>query len=353
MKIKLAILEKDAVYLGRIVNVFGTRYAEKFQIYSFTEPEVAMATLANTRMDVILVSDEFDLNPEKLPRRCGFAYFVDSPDIDTLNGQKTICKFQKADLIYKQILSIHSENAGYLSDIKFGDDHGKLLVFQSVSGGAGASSMAAACAMHIAKKGMRALYLNLETFGASDVFFEGPGRESMSDVIYAVKSKKYNLAMKLESSVKQDESGVYFYSQPELALNMMEFTPEEILRLVTEIQLTGKFDYIIADTEFSLHPEALKLCRKANALVWVGEGSEVSNTKLSRAAQVLRQLEENEDYPLTNRLALIYNKFSNKTNQVLSDAGIKNIGGAPRYEHASAKDVLMHLSGMEMFDKLM
>ena len=57
MKIKLAILEKDVSYLNRIVAAFSTKYADKFEIYSFTDQEVALATLDSARIDVFIASD--------------------------------------------------------------------------------------------------------------------------------------------------------------------------------------------------------------------------------------------------------------------------------------------------------
>ncbi|MBO5214296.1 MAG: chromosome partitioning protein ParA [Clostridia bacterium] len=305
MKIKLAILEKDVSYLNRIVGVFGTKYAENFQVYSFTDSDAAYSTLESAKIDVLIASDCFEIDFQQIPKRCGFAYFVDSPDIETLNDQRAICKFQKADLIYKQILSLYSENAGNISGLKFGDDSGKLIFFQSVSGGSGASSMAAACAIRFAAKGKKTLYLNLERFGTSDVFFSAEGQFDMSDVIFALKSKKTNLAMKLEGCVKQAESGVFFYSQPKVALDMMELSREDIAKLISELQLTGSYDYIVVDADFSIDREDLKLYRKAHTVVWVGDGSELSNTKLFRAFNALNILEQNAESPIVDRLAYV------------------------------------------------
>ena len=89
-----------------------------------------------------------------------------------------------------------------------------------------------------------------------------------------------------------------------------------------------------------------------NAVVLVGDGSEVSNLKVQRALAALQILEESKDDPLTQRLALIYNKFSNKTCKVVDGLQIENIGGAPRYEHATVAQVLGALSEMDMFDKI-
>ena len=153
MKIKLALLEQDTNYLTRIVTAFSTRYADKFEIYSFTDEQVAMATLDSARIDVLVASDIFEINTKELPKRCGFAYFVNSADVETVNNERAICKFQKADLIYREILSIYSENAGNLSGLKLTDDSCRVIAFSTPVGGAGSSTMAAACAVHYAKGG--------------------------------------------------------------------------------------------------------------------------------------------------------------------------------------------------------
>lgn len=352
MRIKLAILEKDSSYLNRIVAVFNAKYADKFELYSFTDLEIAMSYLESAKIDVFVANDVFDIDMNRLPKRCGFAYFVDTPGIDTENGQRAICKFQKAELIYKQILSIYSEKAGSITGLKLGYDSAKIFVFTSPSGGAGSSTMAAATAIHFASQGKKTLYLNLEKYGSSDVFFTAEGQFDMSDIVFALKSKKANLGLKLESCVKQDKTGVCFYSQSKVALDMAELNQEDIMRLISEVQLAGDYECIILDLDFAMDKNALKIWRQAHAVIWVGDGSEISNTKVHRAFTALSISEQNEDAPLMNRISLIYNKFSNKTGKAINVNGLREIGGAPRYEHAGTEQILKQLAGMEMFDKL-
>ena len=353
MKIKLAILEKDQSYLQRFISVFSTKYADKFQIYSFTDEEVAYSTLNDTKIDVLVASDVFEIDIKRVPRRCGFAYLVDSLDVEAVNNQRAICKFQKVDLIYKQILSIYSENAGNVAGLKLGDDTAQIVAFESVSGGCGGSTIAAACALHFAAQGKKTLYLNLEKFGSADSFFSAEGQFDMSDIIYALKSKKANLALKLESCVKQDPRGVYFYSQSKIALDMLELKVDDIIRLISEIRLTGSYNVIILDLDFSFDADMLKILRQTHSIIWVGDGSEISNSKLIRAYSALSIIEQNEDVPILNRISLIYNKFSNKTSKALDDLGIKTIGGNPRFEHATTAMVIGQIAPKEMFEKIL
>lgn len=353
MKIKLLVLDKDANYLNRISSVFYTKYPDKFEIYSFTEQDTAMLALDVNKIDVFLASDLFEVDVRLIPRRCGFAYMVDSADVDTIKEQRAICKYQKVDLIYKQILSIYSENFGNTSGLKFNDENAKVIIFSSPSGGVGTSSMAAACAVHYAMQGKKVLYLNLEKFGSADVFFSGEGQFDMSDIIYTLKSKKTNLALKLESCVKQDISGVYFYSQSKRALDMHELSYDDMIKLISELIIMGTYDYILVDMDFGISEKELSIYRKSHAIVWVADGTEISNMKINRSYSAIATVEQAGEIPITNRLCLIYNKFSNKTGKAVEGVGLRNAGGAPRYEHASVLQIIQQLSNMEMFDKIL
>lgn len=352
MKIKLGIIENDVAYLNRIVSVFTTKYSDKFEIYSFSEIGTAIPALAVSKIDVVIVSDALEIDINLIPKRCGVGFFVDSIDVESFNNLPTVCRFQKADLIYRQILSIYSEHAGIFTELKLTDDNCKVIAFTSPSGGVGTSTMAASCAIRLAEKGFRTLYLNVECFGSSDDFFSGDGQFSMSDVIYSLKTKKANLSMKLESCVKRDLRGVCFFSQAKLALDMLELTVEESLRLISELRLTGSYDRIILDAEFGLTENALKILHQANAVVLIGDGSKISNTKIFRATTALSMKEQSEDSPLLNRTVLAYNKFSSKTSEALNNLEIRVVGGAPRYEHATVDQVLSQLSKMAMFDEI-
>ncbi len=353
MKIRLAILERDRGYLTRIVSAFSTKYADKLEIYSFTDPEVAMDTLNSAKIDVLLSSDLFEIDLSRLPNRCAFAYLVDNLGIDTIKDQRAICKFQKADLIYKQILSVYAEKASSITGFKITEDKGLVIAFCSPSGGVGTSTMAAACATHFAQQRGKVLYLNLEKFGSADLFFQGQGQFDMSDIIFALKSKKTNLPIKLESCIKQDPSGVCFYSQCKIALDMMELTTEDILRLISEIKLMGEYDYIILDMDFGIDKETLKIWRQAQAIVLVGDGTAESNVKIERAYTALATMEQASDAPLTNRMSLIYDKVSSKDGQSVGVSGLKMLGGAPRYAGAGTKQIVAQLAAMDIFDGIL
>lgn len=353
MKIKIAILERDKSYLTRIVTAFGTKYADKLELYSFTDPDIALQSLGQAKIDVLLSGDVFDIDVAQLPKRCAFAYLVDSVGIDSIKDQQAICKFQKADLIYKQILSVYSEKASSITGFDVSGEKGSVIAFCSPSGGVGTSTMAAACAVHYAKAGYKVLYLDLDPFGSADLFFEGQGQYDMSDIIFALKSKKANLHIKLEGCIKQDVSGVYFYSPAKVALDMMELSLDDKLRLISEIGIMGVYDYVVLDVPFGLDKDTLKLLRQAQGIVMVGDGSNESNTKTARAFVALSILEQNADAPLTSRMSFAYNKVSSKSGQSAEISGLKELGGARRYMDANSRQIIEQLAALELFNAIL
>lgn len=351
MKIRLAVLEKDKIYLNRLSAVFGGKYADKCEMYAFTDQAAAMAALDASGIDVFLASVGFDIDTNLIPKRCGFAYLVDSSDIDTVKDQTAICKFQMADLIYKQILMVYSDHASRIG-FKM-DGTARMILFVGVGGGVGASTMAAACARRYAAQGKKVMYLNLEKFGSTDLYFQGQGQFTMSDVIFAVKSKKPNLNMKLNGCVRQDHSGVNFFAQSPTALDMMELNTEDTIQLLETLSQTCGNDYIIVDADFSLDQGFLELMGKMHAIVLVGNGSTESNIKTERAYEALSTLENGADLPLSKRMCFMYNKVSSKGGSSIACKDLRVLGGASKYANSNVDQLLGQLQQLEEFDKIL
>lgn len=352
MKIRLAVLEKDKIYLNRLSAVFGGKYADKCEMYAFTDQEAAMAALDASGIDVLLASVSFDIDTGAIPKRCGFAYLVESSDIDTVKDQPAICKFQMADLIYKQILMVYSDHASRIG-FKMDGDSARTILFTGVSGGVGTSTMAAACARHFAAAGKKVVYLNLERFGSPELFFHGQGQFTMGDVIFAVKSKKPNLNMKLDGCIRQDASGVHFFAQCPIALDMLELNAEDITRLLETLKRNCDNDYIVVDADFSLDKEFLDIMRQMHAIVLVGNGTSESNLKTERAYEALMTLENGADLPLNKRMGFLYNKVSSRGGSEIACKDLRVLGGASNYAGMDTEHLLGKLQQLDVFDKIL
>lgn len=353
MRIKLAILDKDINYLDKIVSILSMKYSNKLILYSFTDVEVALLTLSKEKIDVFLVDAGVTVDTDKIPSNCGFAYFVDSLDIDSLNGRPAVCKFQKVELIYKQVLNIFSDALGAASVRNIHNNHTKIITFTSPCGGTGTSTLAAAYAIRLASLGNRPVYLNFEDFSGSDIYFQAEGAFDMSDVIYAVKSQKTNLAIKLESYVKHDSRGVAFFSTARVALDMMELDLEGRGNLVSALAESGMYDVIIIDSSFGIDKEFLQFFSQSHALIWVCDGLAVSSTKIARAYEALKVKGQNEQDPLTDRIGVICNKFSSNLGNAVLAPGIQNLGVIPKIRHRVDEQIIDQVAVSDIFDAIL
>lgn len=354
MKIKLLLLDSDKNYLNRITSSVTNKYADKIEIYSFTDQEIAMEKLSSAKADVFLSGSEFQVDPEKVPARCGFAYLVEAPEIESVREQKTIAKYQRIDVFYKQVLSLYAEHS--LSGIGLkagGDNQAQVILFLPASGGVGSSSMAVAFAGFAARKGKKVLYLNLEQFGSADAYFQGEGQADFGEVIYALKSRKSNLALKLEGMVKQDDSGVYFYSSPKSAMDLTELDGADVKSLLKEIGASGRYDVIVLDMDFMFQERLIGLMAAVRKIVFVCDGTESSLLKLERVLPALEIMEEMRDVNLLSKSCVVYNRFSSKRCRTAAGLEIRQLGGAPRYANAAPKQVQEELGKLEFWEGLL
>ena len=352
MRIRIAILDKDQNYLNRLSEALGGKYPNKFQIYSFTDKNIAVDNLKNLKIDVLITDESFELDFSSISQKMGFAYLVEANDLESYKGQKVICKYQKIDTIYKEILNIYAETVDGSASFRTDGGQSTVVVFASPIGGVGTSSCAAACAKHIAKKNQNVLYLSLELFSSSDIFFSGEGKYNMSDIIYALKSRMSNLQLKLESCVKHDESGVCFYSQPKVALDMREIDVSDINKLIDELRQNSSYEYIIIDIDFGLDDVAIQVMEKSSVTVLISDGTDLSNNKLLRAMDSIGLIEQSKNINITNKISILYNKFSNKSGKTINNENLRDIGGAPKYLNAPIDQVIDELSKSTIFEQV-
>lgn len=357
--IKLALLDNDANYLNRFVAAFNAKYADKFEIHSFTDAEYAMQNILTSKIDFFIADADLNVDVAKILERCCFAYFVSDSSIDKINGYDAVGKFQKTESIYKRILNLYSEKAVNWSGRRFDDGSSNLIVFSSPCGGAGTSTMAASCAMHFASLGKEVLYLNFEKFGCSDSFFSAEGQYYLNDIIFALKRKKTNLSLKLESCVRKSENGVCFYSHPKIALDMLNLTVEDMSEMIAELKALNKYEYIILDTDFCLSVDSLEFYEMFDYIVWCSDGSNTANSKIVRTYEAIKIMGQNDDYKISEqtveqiseKIRLIYNKFSGDSKSAAAD-DIKSIGIIPYSKYAKFADLLNKFACLKIFDKL-
>jgi cellulose biosynthesis protein BcsQ len=352
MRIRVIFVDTDKTYISRLSNVFTTRYTDKLETYFFSDPDLALERISQSKVDVVLADTGLENIFDKISTNVVKAFLSDSNSIESYNGLPCIGKYQKSETLYKRILGLYSDKAE--ADVKFkktSDFDCRVCAFVSASGGTGASTVSAAFAKRSQLKGQKTIYINLEQCGATNMFFTGKNNGNFSNVIFALKNRKSNLSMKLSSEIKQSEEGVSFFDECEVALDKATITPDEIKRLLDTIRIAGSYNIIVMDMSFSLSNQCIDVLAMTDRIVFVSDGCEISNYKTEKALSAVSLMEDrNHEIDILNKSVLLYNRFSTKTGNRIKNNYIEPIGGINKIEGLNSMNLSKNLSEKDVLD---
>lgn len=340
MKIKLAIIDNDENYVKRLVNNLQLHYADRLEVYSFSGISRFLSFYEENHVHVALVNEALSIS-EELPENLAFAWLVSSNDIKTCQGRPAVGKFQRSELLYKEVLGLYADLENQLV-LKSGSK-GKCIVFTSAQGGAGTSTLAAAYAAYAARTGKRPLYLNLDLLSNPSLYFQADGNTGFSELLYALKAKKGNLAIKLESLVKKDSRGVQYFDVSKNANDMLELKPEDAELLMETVHAMESVDCVIVDLPMNFDLLCSTMLEKyANVVVWVNDGTEVGNGKLMRCVEILSH-QPKLKADISSKMKIVYNRFGRGCEK-RNDFGMEVVGEIGCLEAASPSRVMERLA---------
>lgn len=354
MQIRLAIGEQDSRYLNNLVMYLEKNHIEQVEIVSFSKPEMLREYFVQGSADVILADAEFGITAEELVSYGKAAFLSDEDDGNAGDGVRRIARFKKPELIYKDILDIYAEAGRRTVLRKNGKQTGQIVLVTGFSGGTGASAFAAALARNYASKNKKVLYLNLETTGLSTDFFSGTGTYHFEDVIFALKSQRTDIRLKMESSVRQDVCGVNFFAPCTNAMYMLELTHEDVMKIIDTLSSGCGYDRVVIDMDFCLNREFAELMDRMDQIIVVQDGGETSDSKFLRTMEALCILEQQNNLHLTDHMKLLYNRFSSsKSSAEIPNPQMPVIGKIPPIKHALVQEIIQYmLTRTEIFDAL-
>lgn len=351
MKYRIAVIDKDEIYLERFAQTFGEKYPDKLDVYLYTGLQAYNNREETAKLDLVLAESN-TVALDELPTGVTTALLVEERDIEAVNGIRAICKYQKHETLIKQILEmcLEKESIQYTKKNVLGKVT-KVMYVTSASGGNGVTTAAAAAAKVFAATGKKVLYISLEKNAATEIFFHSDAENNFTDVIYSLKSKKGNLISRIETIVQQDISGVYFFNACRSALDMNELTSEDVRTLLQDICSLGSFEYIVIDSTLEYNDNGFFLCDFADDIIVVTGAGEIRREKLSRLGLALRIWDQEKDSRFMSKVSLLYNH----TNEEIEDAEMSNsfkvAGYIPEYTDVNENQIIQNIMEMPLFEK--
>ncbi len=351
MKIRIGILDKDERYTARISSYFNAGYSDKLELYVFNTQDSYQKFSQEHRIDVLLADPE-TVEKEFAPQKnVAFAYLSNAQDVETIRNRQVVCRYQKAELIYKEIVNLF---AGLETDetYKGGDNNSRIITFFGAAGGVGTTLLSIACAKTLARVGKTVLYLNFEQNGTFSSLLSGEGVATFSDVLYSVKSKRANLGLKLSSMIRKDESGVFFIEPFAVLLDSFEMKKDDALELLNTSDATGSYEYIVVDNGSYLDDCHRAIIKKSSELFITSDGMEMANAKLGRIVKAIELQDTRSEERTLAHTHIVYNRFGSRSRRLEMEQTVDVFTVVNKYAGGTSVQVLEQIVNGSVFSKL-
>ncbi len=351
MVMKVAVIEKDPRFLDRLTAVFSRNYSDKLEIYPFTDPEVAISTVQFVKPHILIADESIRIPHSSLPADCALAYFVSAVGTDKVDGHRAICKFQRVELIYKQLVGILSDRSNSAPGSSGGFET-KFVTFTSPVGGVGVSTTAAAFALRLASLGHNVLYLDLDAYSCPSLYFRGEGDYTFGDVLHTLVHKDGNLTELLVHATRKDPRGVSYFCQASPSSVYPSLTPEAISRLLRELRIISAFDYIVVDIPFAKFLRQEDLWERSMGIVLLTDATEGSQLKLARGYFALLREATAKEASIDSDLFLLTNKCNAFPMGIHELSHLRELGQIPFISPSDIAGQLSSMASLPLFDAL-
>lgn len=356
MKINIAMCTTDIQYSKKVMHYFQVHYYDKFVWNIFTEASYLVDFCKNNDVDVLLLGyemkSEVDLHSLGKKGECILAYMVEDSLIEEIKDIYQLEKYSRADKIYRDLLELYSHKANiHFRNSAVVNDKTEVYAFVSPAGGCGTSTIASAMAQNYAKF-EKVLYVNLETTGGYGLIYNNVGNAGFDEVIFAIKSRRNALELKLASSVSRADNGVFFFSESASALDVMDLTMDDIKEFLVSIQQSKEYDKVILDVGNALGTKEIAALTYANRIVAIIDDTEITKKKLQRYISTLQIIEQKNKADICSKMILFFNKILKHTQLPEQILNIRVGGGFPKIENGTYSGVIDKISGMEIISNV-
>ncbi len=353
-KLRFVLGDKDDRYLKRLSDYITFRYGDKIELYTFTEKQLLNSFLTEHKANGVFVGKGFMEVRKYVASAACFAYLSEGIETENYEDTMIFVKYQSADALVKEMIALCSEQVSEVYPGKHTNGNGKVILFESPVGGVGTTLTAAACAYYFTGQGKKTLYLNLEEFGSVKGIFQGDGRFEFRDAVYALKSRKTNLHLKLESIIREDDTGVFFIEPCSQPVDLQSFTEEEARRFLKILSEEEDFDAVIIDRNSRLDSMSYKLREIADDIVLVAAEQRMQNEKIQKLMQAIKLEEEKLQLKICDKLQILYNGYAAEIGfRVDNKIAIPALGRLPKTEGATEKQILERFAAEDIFRKLL
>lgn len=344
--VRAAIVDSNVIYLERLQDYWSKTYGNSVLIVCvFPDYQQLLKHLKTEKIDIVLIHHQMEADLSLLPERVLKLYLISGKRSGEINGIPALPKNGNADELYNNMMMLYEEHM----NIERVTVPGQLIMFTTPVGGSGSTSCAVGFGKSLAYSGKKALYLNLENVGATELFLDASQGETMEKLFYLCKTNRKNLSFSLDKIVGRDSSGLRYVRQCQNPIELQDKTAADLAELITMVTDKGAFDAVIIDKSFGLDETTTKLMQIAQRVVVTTDASAAGKKKLECARALFDELDCRGG--AVGRKVYV---LCNKAQQAGTDISWGNfLGNIPDFGRLPEKEVADRIGKRDVFEGLL
>jgi cellulose biosynthesis protein BcsQ len=309
--LRLAIIDKDERYMESLASYIVSNYGLSFSPYCFTTPEsfIESSKRGKYMYDIVLITpDLYEKNAlEGLSKSL---VFLEKEAIYPKREVPSIFKYKHCDSIIADLIEIQNGLGnrdiflcGALPDTK-------VIGVYSPVGGSGKSTTAAGLSIQCARRGMKVLYLNLESVSCTASFFNSGEGINFSRVMLSIKCSGGTTTRSIVNpSADSEINGLSYYLPPESTFEWEELSVEEYAFLLDYLKNSRVYNIVIIDLDCSVSKKNLCILQKCDIVFLLTVRGNIATKKMNILYKEILRLDRTHGFEICTKIVPIENKY--------------------------------------------
>lgn len=319
--ISIAIVDENKFYTKALSEYLQNEYGQVFDVSCFTSVE-SLKQYLNSGCDTDIMLIDWKLYEEALR-----AYKINSILIlsensleNDINGIKTLYKYQRADLLAKQILQSLDSVKGKTFKLNNQQKTAKLIAVYSAAGGAGKSTIVYNLGRQYAVLGKKALLLSMEAYSAMPMFAGEQKNHGLSYLLYLVKTKSDNLQIKLDTLIEKDsDTEMYFLPRGCNSIEYKDIDASDMTSLMEILRSQSGCDAVLLDMDSSINEIVLSIFKHSDLIINVIADDSTSKAKNDSFVRQLEVIGNSLNINLADKMINVNNKIRSQSEDNIAD----------------------------------
>lgn len=345
-RLDLAVMDEDEEYAQMLAAfVRSEEYAGQFSLTCFSRIEAFRQHLHQAERGHALyllhesLLEQFDasLIPGKL------VLLSENIQADEGGAVNAVFKYQPLNQFFAKIASLCAESGGTPGTVEAAGGRCRVVAVYSAAGGAGKTTVALNLAQLLALQNRSVFMLNLELSSSLPSFLPSGERDCFAELLYCVRSRPQQLAVKIEQLKSYDSSTKLSYFQPPANMQeLLEMSAEDVRRIVNCLAGSEAYDAIVIDLESTLHERILGALDVCDRICWIVLDDALCIRKSSSVWNEVRRRDRRERGSIGAKTCFLLNKYTGSLHHSFDDFHLRaHLPYIPEWKSASSGEQLL------------